>query len=85
MSKANDLEGRQDMGGKHGDRPAFQSSIEARRSKALSEMKKGRSNLQTKPWPNTLAGKTGGTIRLVIRNRPNDQARHLRQPPAGVG
>ena len=42
------------------DRPACQSSIEARHSTALSEMKKGRSNPQTRPGPNTLAGKTGG-------------------------
>jgi hypothetical protein len=34
MSKANDLEGAQDMGGKHGGRLACQTLIEARRSKA---------------------------------------------------
>jgi len=34
MSKANDLEGPQDMGGKHDDRLACQRLIEARRSRA---------------------------------------------------
>jgi len=41
-------------------------------------MKKGRSNPQTKPGPNTLAGKTGETIRLVIRSRPDGSARYVR-------
>ena len=58
MSKANDLEGRQDMGGKHGYRPACQSPIEARRSRASCEMRKGRSNQRTKPGRNMSAGKT---------------------------
>jgi hypothetical protein len=40
------------------DRPACQSPIEARRSRASCEMRKGRSNQRTKPGRNMSAGKT---------------------------
>ena len=63
MPKANDLEGRQDMGVSTVAKPVCLSPIEARLSKALSEMKRDRSNLQTKPGLNMSAGKTRETTR----------------------
>ena len=69
MPKDNDLEGRQDMGGKHGGQAGCPSrKIAARLSRASFVMRRDKSNRQTKSVLSMSAAKTGGTIRLAIQS-----------------
>lgn len=75
MARANDLEGPQDMGGKHGGRRACRSlRTEAQRSRASFATRGDRNSRRTKRVLNTSAGKIGAMIRLVIRNSDSPPA-----------
>ena len=82
MPKENDLEGRQDMGGKHGGQAGMPKPEERSSAHQASFGTNGdKSNRRTKSVLSMSAAKTGGTIRLAIKS--SEQC--ARRVPGHVG
>jgi len=75
MPKANDLEGRQDMGGKHGGQAGMPKPDRSSAQQGIVRDEKGQEQPADKARAQHVSRRDRATIRLVIQNSPNEQAR----------